>query len=147
MHKRTKACAISKKTKERVFERDMGVCIFCGAPGLPEAHVIPRSHGGLGIEQNIVTACRLCHYKLDNSTDRQQMLQKAAEHLMRHYPDWNKKDLIYDKWHKDKADKALDSEKVSNNRHKTTINTEKPQKDKGEPPQGFYFLEGEDGRI
>ena len=46
MHKRTKACAISKKTKERVFERDMGACIFCGAPGLPEAHVIPRSHGG-----------------------------------------------------------------------------------------------------
>lgn len=147
MHKRTKACAISKKTKERVFERDMGACIFCGAPGLPEAHVIPRSHGGLGIEQNIVTACRLCHHKLDNSTDRQQMLQKAAEHLMRHYPDWNKKDLIYDKWHKDKADKALDSEKVSNNRHKPTINTEKPQKDKGEPPQGFYFLEGENGRI
>lgn len=139
-HKRTKACAISKKTKERVYQRDMGACIFCGAPGLPEAHVIPRSHGGLGIEQNIVTVCRPCHDKLDNSTQRQQMLQKAAEHLMRFYPDWNKQDLIYDKWHKDKANKAPDSEKISNNRHKSTLNTEKPQKDKGEPPQGFYFI-------
>lgn len=145
MHKRTKACAISKKTKERVYKRDMGACIFCSAPGLPEAHYIPRSHGGLGIEQNIITACRACHDKLDNSTQRQQMLKKAAAHLRRHYPDWNEKDLIYDKWHKDKANKALDSEKISNNRNKSALNTEKPQKDKGEPPQGFYFLEGEDG--
>ena len=142
MHKRTKACAISKKTKLRVYERDKGRCIFCGAPGLPEAHVVPRSHGGLGIPENIVTACRPCHDKMDNTTDRQQMLQVAADYLKRLYPDWNEQSLVYDKWHKDKADKALDERKVSNNQHIKADFAEKPQKDKGkEPPQGFYFLE------
>lgn len=149
MHKRTKACAISKKTKLRVYERDKGRCIFCGAPGLPEAHYIPRSHGGLGIEQNIVTACRLCHDKLDNSTQRQQMLPKAAEHLRRHYPDWNEKDLIYDKWQKPQKDKAKKQIEKSKHRKNEDIKSnfaEKPQKDKAkEPPEGFYFLEGEDG--
>ena len=66
-HKRTKACSISTKTKLIVYERDKGCCIFCGKIGLPEAHIIPRSHGGLGCEENIVTACRSCHDKLDNS--------------------------------------------------------------------------------
>lgn len=145
MHKRTKACAISKKTKERVYKRDMGACIFCGAPGLPEAHYIPRSHGGLGIEQNIITACRLCHDKLDNSTQRQQMLPKAAEHLRRHYPDWNEKDLIYDKWHNDKAKSHTKEQKDSKNGTPKAAVNENPQKDKGEPPEGFYFLEDKDG--
>ena len=141
MHKRTRACAISKKTKLRVYERDKGRCIFCGAPGLPEAHYIPRSHGGLGIEQNIVTACRPCHDKMDNSTDRQQMLQMAADHLKRFYPDWNEQSLVYDKWHKDKAQEQINEQKFSNNQGLNGKNAEKPQKDKAdEPPDGFYFI-------
>lgn len=141
MHKRTKACAISKKTKIRVYERDKGRCIFCGAPGLPEAHYIARSQGGLGIEQNIVTVCRPCHDRMDNSTDRQQMLQVAAGHLKSFYPDWNEKDLIFDKWHKDKGWGDIKTEKNSNNLQKPTKNLNKPHKDKAdEPPDGFYFL-------
>ena len=73
-HKRTKACEISKKTKLIVYERDGGCCIFCGKIGLPEAHVIPRSHGGLGCPENIITVCRSCHDKLDNSTERKKMI-------------------------------------------------------------------------
>lgn len=142
MHKRTRACAISQKTKLRVYERDKGRCIFCGAPGLPEAHYIPRSHGGLGIEQNIVTACRPCHDKMDNSTARQQMLQVAADHLKRFYPDWNEQSLVYDKWHKDKAQEQIKEQKFSNNQDLNGKIAEKPQKDKGkEPPEGFNFLE------
>lgn len=141
MHKRTRACAISQKTKLRVYERDKGRCIFCGAPGLPEAHYIPRSHGGLGIEQNIVTACRPCHDKMDNSTDRQQMLQVAADHLNRLYPDWNEQSLVYDKWHKDKAQEQIKEQKFSNNQDLNGKIAEKPQKDKAdEPPDGFYFI-------
>ena len=141
MHKRTRACAISKKTKLRVYERDKGRCIFCGAPGLPEAHVVPRSHGGLGIEQNIVTACRPCHDKMDNSTDRQQMLQVAADYLKRFYPDWSQQSLIYDKWHKDKAQEQIKEQKFSNIQGLNGKIAEKPQKDKAdEPPDGFYFI-------
>ena len=141
MHKRTKACAISKKTKQRVYERDMGACIFCGAPGLPEAHVVPRSHGGLGIPQNIVTVCRPCHDKMDNSVQRQQMLQQAAEHLKRFYPGWNEQNLIFDKWHKDKAKKQIEKAKAKENQRIIKNLAEKPQKDKEKPPDGFYFLE------
>ena len=143
MHKRTRACAISKKTKQRVYERDMGACIFCGAPGLPEAHVVPRSHGGLGCEENIVTVCRICHDKLDNSVERQQMLQEAAEHLKRFYPDWDSKKYVYDKWGKAKGSKPVKEEKVSNDAHIKYIFANFPQKDK-EPPEGFYFLGGDD---
>ncbi len=141
MHKRTKACAISKKTKQIVHERDRKCCIFCGAPGLPEAHVVPRSHGGLGIPQNIVTACRICHDKMDNSTDRQQMLQVAADYLKRFYPDWNEQSLVYDKWHKDKAQEQIKEQIFSNNQDLNGKNAEKTQKDKAdEPPDGFYFI-------
>lgn len=145
MHRRTRACAISKKTKEIVYKRDEESCIFCGAPGLPEAHVVPRSHGGLGIPENIVTVCRKCHDKLDNSTDRQKMLQQAAEHLERFYPSWDKESLIYDKWQKAQKDKAKEQIKTSKARENLKIIknfAENPQKDKAkEPPEGFYFLE------
>lgn len=141
MHKRTKACAISKKTKEIVYKRDEGCCIFCGASGLPEAHVVPRSHGGLGIPQNIVTVCRPCHDKLDNSVERQQMLQEAAEHLMRIYPDWDAKKYVFDKWHKDKAKELVEKAKPRENQQIIKDFAEKPQKDKEKPPDGFYFLE------
>ena len=126
----------------------MGACIFCGAPGLPEAHVVPRSHGGLGCEENIVTVCRICHDKLDNSVERQQMLHEAAEHLKRFYPDWDAKKNVYDKWGKDKGSKPVKEEKVSNDAHIKSKFAEFPQKDKEkEPPEGFYFLGGDDDRI
>lgn len=141
MHKRTKACAISKKTKDEVYKRDNGCCIFCGAPGLPEAHVIPRSHGGLGIPENIVTACRQCHDKMDNSVQRQQMLHEATEHLKMFYPDWNEKGLVYDKWQKDKAKEQIEKPKPRENQQIIKDFAEKPQKDKEKPPDGFYFLE------
>ena len=141
MHKRTKACAISKKTKEIVYKRDEGCCIFCGAPGLPEAHYVPRSHGGLGIPENIVTACRPCHDRMDNSTNRQQMLQVAAEHLRQFYEGWNEDSLVYDKWQKDKGHKEIKTDKISKNKSLNAKFEEKPQKDKEKPPQGFYFLE------
>ena len=67
--KRTKALSITPKVKKTVYERDGGRCVLCGSPhGLPEAHYIPRSRGGLGIPENIVTLCRNCHRELDQTT-------------------------------------------------------------------------------
>lgn len=40
--------------------------MVCGRPGIPEAHYIPRSAGGLGIVQNVVCLCRDCHNKFDH---------------------------------------------------------------------------------
>lgn len=98
MHKRTKACSISKQTKAKVYERDDGLCIFCHRPGDPVAHVINRAHGGLGIEQNIVCACAECHTRLDNTTSRQTMLEYAKRYLRDKYEGWNEDELIYKKW-------------------------------------------------
>ena len=96
-HKRTKACAIPQKVKKTVYERDRGLCIFCGRPGDPVAHVISRAHGGLGVEQNIITACFRCHERMDNSTDRSIYVSRAKEYLEEEYGpiDWDS--MVYRK--------------------------------------------------
>ncbi len=142
-HKRTKACEISKKTKLIVYERYGGCCIFCGKIGLPEAHVIPRSHGGLGCPENIITVCRSCHDKLDNSTERKKMIFYAIKYLKVFYPDWKKENFIFDKYRKDKAKKHLETGKTASLIIIDELAFEKTLKDKGEPPDGFRFIESE----
>ena len=97
MNKRTKALAISQAVKAKVFRRDNGLCILCGRAGLPEAHYIPRSQGGLGIVQNIVTLCRFCHNKLDQTTERGELLERVKEHLDLWYPGFPDTDRKYKK--------------------------------------------------
>lgn len=139
-HKRTKACEISQKTKKIVSRRDGGCCIFCGRFGLPEAHVIPRSQGGLGCAQNIITVCRECHDKLDNSIERKKMLARAIRYLKLYYPKWKKEDFIFDKWRKDKAKKPFSYGNTATQVFFDEFVSEKKLKDKGEPPDGFRFL-------
>ena len=98
MQKRTKACAITPKVRQIVEERDGGRCIFCKRPGRGEAHFISRAHGGLGIPANIITVCRECHELMDNTTNREIMLNIAEAYLREHYPSWDKQDLVYHKW-------------------------------------------------
>ena len=98
--KRAKATDIPKEVKAKVYERDKGKCIVCGAQGVPNAHVISRSHGGLGIEQNIVTLCPRCHYEYDNGPKRISTGELLRDYLKTIYEGWNEEDLIYDKWRK-----------------------------------------------
>jgi len=98
MSERTKACMISKKTKSIVYDRDKHCCIFCGSPyAMPEAHFIPRSLGGLGVPENILTVCRPCHDKFDRGTreERDEMREYARDYLKAHYPDWDEDSLYY----------------------------------------------------
>lgn len=101
-HKRTKALAISEETKHRVWCRDAGRCVWCGRRGayvFPEAHYIPRSKGGLGIPENILTLCRPCHDRFDNGTreQREGMREYFREYLESIYPEWDETKLIYHK--------------------------------------------------
>ncbi len=96
MHKSTKACAISKEVKRRVYERDEGLCIICGCVGFPDAHVVSRAHLGLGVEENIVTLCRPCH-RLYDGVKRDEYGQLIRNYLMGIYPNWNEQNLIYRK--------------------------------------------------
>ena len=97
---RAKALQIPMKVKKAVYERDNGLCVVCGRPGNPEAHYVPRSRGGLGVEQNVVTLCRECHDKFDFG-DRETMTaieEVVRAHLKECYPDWNEDDLYYRKY-------------------------------------------------
>lgn len=97
MNKRTKALAISQSVKAAVYKRDRGLCILCGKAGMPEAHYIPRSQGGLGIEQNIVTVCRICHNRLDQTDERKELLERVKEHLDLWYPNFSDEDRKFKK--------------------------------------------------
>lgn len=96
--KRTKALEISPKVKAKVYERDGGCCIWCGSPdGQPNAHFAPRSHGGMGVEENILTLCWPCHMRFDQSTDRKEMALFFLGYLHDHYPDWDESKIYYRK--------------------------------------------------
>lgn len=97
--KRAKACDISRKVKEIVWERDNHQCIICGnRQAMPNSHFIRRSQGGLGIEENIVTMCMRCHSMYDQYIDRENMEGYVERYLRSKYPSWDKEKLIYKKW-------------------------------------------------
>ena len=98
MSKRSKATDISIKTRQLVYERDNGLCIICGRPGIPNSHYIRRSKGGLGIPQNIVTMCISCHNAYDNGNRREEIATKTRNYLKSKYEEWDETKLIYDKW-------------------------------------------------
>lgn len=98
--KRSKACDISTKVKQEVYERDCGKCVICGGNGIPNMHYIRRSKGGLGIPQNIVCGCIRCHHEYDNGKKRKEYAEIIRNYLMKCYEEWNEEDLIYRKWGK-----------------------------------------------
>ena len=97
MHKRTKATAITPKVRAAVEERDNYQCIYCGRIGRGEGHFIKRSQGGLGIEENLVTVCRECHFQMDDGLSRDMYIEKAESYLKSIYADWDRSKLVYKK--------------------------------------------------
>lgn len=109
MHKQTKASRFGKRARERILERDKG-CIFCQMayhlPPEPQTifdimHIVNRSQGGLGVEENGALGCRWHHNLLDNGNKglRAEMLQLLEKYMENVYPGWNKERLIYRKLH------------------------------------------------
>lgn len=99
MHKRTKACDIPQNVKQIVWERDREQCIICGSnKAMPNAHYIARSHGGLGIPENIVTLCMNCHYQYDHTSNRKEYRALIKNYLKSKYSEWDENKLIYKKW-------------------------------------------------
>ena len=96
--KRSKACDIPKSVREKVWLRHSGQCLFCGERGTDYAHYISRSNGGLGIEENIVLLCRKCHFELDQTTKRKDLLQIVKRYLVVKYPLFKDGDRVYKKY-------------------------------------------------
>ena len=98
MHKQTRATRIRAKVKEAVWLRDHQRCIICGNHNAsPNAHYIPRSRGGLGIEQNIITLCAVCHRLYDQSEMRPAIGAQIWDYLTFHYPGLTRDRLGYHK--------------------------------------------------
>ena len=99
--KRSRATDIPMKVKQVVWERDNHCCILCKKSGygvMPNAHFIPRSKGGLGVEENIVTLCQQCHYNYDFGNSEQQSTYRnfIRNYLKRNYwTTWEEENLIY----------------------------------------------------
>ena len=99
MHRETKATAITPATKKAVWERDCGRCVFCGSINAgPHCHFIRRSHGGMGIEQNIWTGCDSCHEEFDKEPSDGPKHMEMKSYLKGWYPGWDEADLVYKKY-------------------------------------------------
>ena len=113
MHRMTLYTAIPAKVKAAVAARDSAhgpaTCILCGTPGSPCCHVVRRSQGGMGVEENIVSLCGPCHYAFDEGmgmkrlhplgfTTQEQIQDYIIEYLRTFYPDWSKEKVTYKKW-------------------------------------------------
>ena len=107
MNARTQALQFDQETRRKIIERDEW-CIFCQIgyrmPDEPQRamdimHIVPRSQGGLGIEENGVVGCRWHHMMLDNGNkgERPAMMAYIENYMKRHYPDWDREKLIYKK--------------------------------------------------
>jgi len=97
--KRTKLTDIPEEVKQIVYKRDHGRCIACGELGLPNAHFIRRSQGGLGVPENVVTLCPKCHHDYDNGFYRDEMENYIRQYLKSIYgASWNETKLVYNKW-------------------------------------------------
>lgn len=114
-HKETKATAIPMAVKLKVKARDRGRCIICGDPGLPNAHYIRRSQGGLGIEENIVTLCPKCHHDYDNGFHRREIGDYISEYLDKWYPDFPDEKRKYTKYSWLEGNSSTDSHGGLNN--------------------------------
>lgn len=96
-HRQTKATDISPKVKAAVWERDGHACVVCGSyRAFPESHYYPRSAGGLGVEQNIVTLCRQCHDAWHSGDVGTRCT--ILDYLREHYEGWDDLDLHYHKY-------------------------------------------------
>lgn len=72
-----------KKLVEAVYERDRGCCVNCGCyvpEGTKPHHVIFKSHGGGDTENNLVTLCNICHYKVHHGSGKD--VQDKCERLL-----------------------------------------------------------------
>lgn len=72
--KRSRACDISPKVREQVLSRDARRCTLCGSTyRLELAHAfLPRSRGGLGKKENLITLCQRHHRMLDSGKAEEQ---------------------------------------------------------------------------
>jgi hypothetical protein len=82
--KRAARGKFSPKTIQRIFERDGWRCVRCGASSDLESkphHIVYKSAGGLGTEDNGATTCRACHRLAHSSREIREWFEQFGERL------------------------------------------------------------------
>lgn len=100
MRAETKATAIPRSVKLAVWLRDRESCVLCHQPVPVEcacAHVVRRSQGGRGVEQNIVTLCPACHREMDEGCDAKALKSIVVNYIKEFYPNWTEASVTYHK--------------------------------------------------
>lgn len=111
MTKHTKMLQFDKKTIQKIFDRDGG-CFFCKQRywmlntgsmmyQIQDAmHIVNKSQGGLGIEQNGVQGCRYHHHLMDNGNKglREEMVAMLEEYIKSLYEDWSVELVTFKKY-------------------------------------------------
>jgi len=69
------------EVKDEIWERDGGICVYCGNPGQVVDHVVPLSKGGPALLSNGVLACRRCNTQKSNRLDL-LLLARAFYYLL-----------------------------------------------------------------
>lgn len=57
-----------KYSKTKLFQRDSGLCAYCGKAANTVDHIVPRSVGGQTTWMNTVCSCLKCNHKKSNRT-------------------------------------------------------------------------------
>jgi len=96
--KMAKACDISPKVRQEIYNRDNHSCILCNSNIVQVAHYISRARGGLGILENLVCLCPACHADYDNGKHHQEIKLQIELYLKSKYPNWGNINKIYSKW-------------------------------------------------
>lgn len=109
--KQAKAHAISRKTKEKVWQRQHGKSLFPPFYKITVdmccCHYISRSQGGLGDEWNIFGCYQspwLDEHKIydralkSDTLNPNEMREVVSKHLADNYVGWNEKKCKYDKY-------------------------------------------------
>ncbi len=92
------APGLSREEAMKVFRRDHFTCQYCGLDGrsafenwliLTIDHVHPRTHGGSGKMDNLVTACRPCN--LMKGTRVFASREDAKKHVQARRAEWRQR--------------------------------------------------------
>jgi len=78
-----------------IFERDKGICVYCGAPAQEIDHVIPIKDGGLPIRSNAVCVCKRCNCNKRDHPNDIDYLTRAIFWLLQQGEDTSWMDTFY----------------------------------------------------